>query len=124
MYSEVFQVQQADTAKFTPKLRWLLEKQSVITMITAAEVYFRDMLDGIFRVCRPESFRPVLKEIYKSKHDIDDLLDFHVRRVHPLELVADSFNFQNPAVVASVFDKADQETTVEIRDCNEFSRER
>ena len=63
MYSEVLEVQQADTSKFAPKLRWLLEKQSVITMITASEVYFRDMLDGIFRVCKPEAFRPVLKEI-------------------------------------------------------------
>ena len=105
MYSEVVEVQKADTSKLTPKLRWVLEKQSVITMITASEVYFRDMLDGIFRVCKPETFRPVLKEIYKSKHDIDDLLDFHVRRVHPLELVADSFNFQNPSIIASVFDK-------------------
>ena len=92
MYSEILEVQQANTSKFSPKLRWLLEKQSVITMITASEVYFRDMLDGIFRVCKPEAFRPVLKEIYKSKHDIDDLLDFHVRRVHPLELIVDSFN--------------------------------
>jgi hypothetical protein len=105
MYSEVLEVQQADTSKIAPKLCWVLEKQSVITMITATEVYFRDILDGIFRVCKPEAFRPVLKEIYKSKHDIDDLLQFHVNRVHPLALVADSFNFQNPAVIASVFDK-------------------
>jgi hypothetical protein len=105
MHDEIVEVQEADTSKLSLKLRWVLEKQSVITMITAVEVYFRDMLDGIFRVCKPEAFRPVLKEIYKSKHDIDELLDFHVRRVHPLELVANSFNFQNPDVIAAVFDK-------------------
>ncbi len=105
MYSEVLEVQKADTSKLTPKLRWVLEKQSVVTMITASEVYFRDMLDGIFRVCKPEAFRPVLKDIYRSKHDIDELLDFYLRRVHPLELIADSFNFQNPSIIASVFDK-------------------
>jgi len=105
MYSEVLEVHNADTSKFTPKLRWVLEKQAAITMITASEVYFRDMLDGIFRACKPEAFRPVLKDIYKAKHDIDELIDFHIRGVHPLELIADSFNFQNLAIISLVFDK-------------------
>ena len=105
MYSEVLQVEKLDSATVTPAIQWILEKQPVITMVTAVEVYFRDMLDGIFRLCKPEAFQPVLKELHKVKYDIDELLDFYVKRVHPVELVVDSFNFQNSAVIASVFSK-------------------
>lgn len=105
MYSEILQVEKVDSTTIAPEILWILEKQSVITMVTAVEVYFRDTLDGIFRLCKPDAFRPVLKDLHKAKYDIDELLEFYVKRVHPCELVVDSFNFQNPAIIASVFGK-------------------
>lgn len=103
MYSEALLVEKSNPEMMPTEFRWILEKQSVITMITAVEVYFRDTLDGIFRLCKPSAFQSALKDLHKAKYDIDELIEFHVKGVHPCELIVDSFNFQNPDAIASVF---------------------
>jgi len=103
LYQEVVALSNFNDNGTASPTRWAIEKQSVITIVTAVEVYFRDMLDCIFRLCKPVAFRPYLKQIHPLKYDIDDLIEFHVSRVHPLELIADNCNFQNPDEIAKVF---------------------
>jgi len=53
----------------------LLERSVVISGVTAIEVYFRDILDLMFKYCAPDFFAPNLKAIHPEKYDIDDLLE-------------------------------------------------
>jgi hypothetical protein len=96
------EVQNADLSEHT---KGILEKHSVITLVTAVEVYFRDMLDSIFRLCKPETFEGFLREFHKVKYDIEELIAIYKKNTHPLELVVDGCNFKNSDVVNSVFNK-------------------
>jgi hypothetical protein len=83
----------------------ILERSIVISTVTAIEVYYKDVLDGIFRMCSPDFFTPKLKHIHQNKYDIKDLCDFHEHQIHPLELVVTSQSFQNIEVIDKVFSK-------------------
>lgn len=83
----------------------LLERAVVISMVSAIEVYYKDVLDGIFRLCSPAFFEPHLKRIHPSKYDISELIEFYRKRVHPLELIAANQSFQNSGSIDSVFSK-------------------
>lgn len=85
--------------------RELLERSVVITFVTHVEVYFRDILDAIFKQCDPEYFLPKLKHIHQAKYDINDLIDMHVKEIHPLELVSSDASFQNAEKIEKVFSK-------------------
>ncbi len=89
----------------TSKHANLLERAVVITMVSAIEVYYKDVLDGIFRVCSPSFFEPHLKRIHATKYDIAELLEFYRNRVHPLELIAANQSFQNVDTIDAVFSK-------------------
>jgi hypothetical protein len=80
-----------------------LVKSHLINVVTAVEVYYRDMLDSVFRLCRPESFEGKLKKLHDKSYKIDDLLAIYVNRIHPLELVANSLSFQNISSIENVF---------------------
>ncbi|MEZ9337200.1 hypothetical protein AB4176_04885 [Vibrio splendidus] len=41
-----------------------LKNNQIINMVTAVEVYFRDMLDAIFKMCERESFEGKLKKLH------------------------------------------------------------
>jgi hypothetical protein len=81
----------------------LLERSIFICTVTAIEVYYKDVLDGIFRVCSPSFFEPHLKKIHSNKYDILDLLEMYRNRVHPLELISLNQSFQNVETIDSVF---------------------
>jgi hypothetical protein len=83
--------------------KWLLQRAFVISVVTATEVYFRDMLDAIFRMCKSEVFLPKLRDLHKAKYDIDDLVSIYVHRVHPCELILDGLSFQRVDTVERVF---------------------
>lgn len=83
--------------------KWLLQRSFVISLVTATEVYFRDMLDAIFRMCKPDVFLPKLRDLHKAKYDIDDLVSIYVKRVHPCELILDGLSFQRVDTVERVF---------------------
>jgi hypothetical protein len=83
----------------------LLERSVVISAVTAIEVYYRDVLDGIFRYCSPDFFEPKLKQLHADKYDISDLLDMYDNKIHPLELVSNSQSFQNIEKIERVFSK-------------------
>ncbi|TMV10844.1 HEPN domain-containing protein [Arenibacterium halophilum] len=83
----------------------LLERSVVITFVTYVEVYFRDMLDAIFRKCAPSFFIPKLKHIHSLKYDIEDLIDIYKRQIHPLELVSSEASFQSVEKIDKVFSK-------------------
>lgn len=83
--------------------KWLLQRGFVISTVTATEVYFRDMLDAVFRTCKPEAFLPKLCEIHKAKYDIDDLIAIYVHRLHPCELILDGISFQRVDTIGRVF---------------------
>lgn len=83
----------------------LLERSVVITFVTHVEVYFRDMLDAIFRQCDPDFFTPKLKHIHNQKYGIEDLIEIYKRQIHPLELVSSDSSFQNIDKIDRVFSK-------------------
>lgn len=83
----------------------LLERSVVITFVTYVEVYFRDMLDSIFRYCDPNYFLPLLKHIHQNKYSIDELLHIYKMQIHPLELVSSDMSFQNAEQIEKVFSK-------------------
>lgn len=80
-----------------------LLKSHVINVVTAVEVYYRDMLDSIFRLCKPSSFEDKLKKFHDHSYKIDDLVEMHAHGIHPLELVASSLNFQNIQSIEKIF---------------------
>jgi len=83
----------------------LMERAVVICTVTAVEVYFRDMLDAVFRVCSPDFFRPKLRHLHPEKYEIDELLAVYEHRIHPLELVSAGQSFQNTQQIERVFSK-------------------
>jgi len=72
-----------------------LVKSHVINIVTAVEVYYRDMLDSVFRICAPSSFEDKLRKLHDKSYKIDDLVAIYVNRIHPLELIASNHSFQN-----------------------------
>lgn len=88
-----------------PKFTGLVERSAVISTVTAIEVYYRDILDFIFRYCAPEFFEPHLKHIFPEKLDIVDLLDVFRNNLHPLELVSAAQSFQNADRIDKTFAK-------------------
>ena len=87
------------------KISALIERSIVITLVTAIEVYYRDLLDFVFRYSSPKFFEPHLKVIFQDKFDIVDLLEVYRHQVHPLELVSASQSFQNADRIDKVFSK-------------------
>nr|WP_321482589.1 HEPN domain-containing protein [uncultured Cohaesibacter sp.] len=85
--------------------RNLLERSVVIAFVTHVEVYFRDMLDAIFKHCNPDFFIPKLKQIHNIKYDIEDLIDIYRKQIHPLELVSSDISFQNADKIEKIFSK-------------------
>ncbi len=94
---EVSDLGASDTTKET------LLKGHIINTVTAVEVYYRDMLDSVFRLCNPSSFNEKLNKLHDKNYKIDDLIELYVNRVHPLELVASSLSFQNIQSIDKVF---------------------
>ena len=88
-----------------PKITTLIERSAVISTVTAIEVYYRDILDFIFRYCSTTFFEPHLKQLFPEKFDISDLLEVYRHQVHPLELVAAAQSFQNADRIDKVFSK-------------------
>jgi len=87
------------------KVTTLVERSAVISTVTAIEVYYRDILDFIFRYCTPTFFEPHLKQLFPEKFDISDLLEVYRHQVHPLELVSAAQSFQNADRIDKVFSK-------------------
>jgi hypothetical protein len=78
-------------------------KSHVINIVTAVEVYYRDMLDAIFKMCSPSSFEHKLKKLHDKSYKIDDLIAMYKKSVHPLELIASNHSFQNTNNIDRVF---------------------
>ncbi len=89
--------------EFPQQFSLLLERSIVITAVTAIEVYYRDMLDAMFRHCTPEFLEPKLKHLHSEKYDIIDILDIYRHRIHPVELITSNQSFQNIERIDKVF---------------------
>lgn len=87
------------------KIIILVERSVVISMVTAIEVYFRDILNFIFQNCNTDFFLPHLKHIHPEKYEIKELIDFYNHKFHPLELISASQSFQNADQIDRVFSK-------------------
>lgn len=88
-----------------PKITGLVERSAIISTVTAIEVYYRDILDFIFRYCTPTFFEPHLKHLYPEKFDIGDLLEVYRHELHPLEIVSAAQSFQNSERIDKIFSK-------------------
>lgn len=80
-----------------------LMNSHVINSVTALEVYYKDMVDSIFKLCKPSSFEKKLKKLHDKTYKIDDLLDIYVHSIHPLSLIANNLSFQNIYNIDKVF---------------------
>lgn len=83
----------------------LMERAVVVGAVTAVETYYKDILEMIFKTCSPEFIKPVLRDIHRTKYDIDDLVLMHENSVHPLELIVTNQSFQNADTIEAVFTK-------------------
>lgn len=90
---------------FQNEFSHLIERSIVISFISAVEVYYKDILDSIFKLCKPSFIREPLKHIHQAKYDINDLIELHVERIHPCELITNSLSFQNVESIERVFSK-------------------
>jgi hypothetical protein len=81
----------------------LIERSIIISTVTAIEVYYRDMLDFVFKYCSPKFFEPKIKFLHSQKYDILELWDIYSHNIHPLELVSNSQSFQNVEHIEKVF---------------------
>jgi len=88
-----------------PKITGLVERSAVISTVTAIEVYYRGIIDFIFRYCTPAFFEPHLKHLFPEKFEISDLLDAYRHNLHPLELVSAAQSFQNADRIDKTFAK-------------------
>lgn len=86
-----------------PEFILLLERSVVITAVTAVEVYYRDMLDAIFRYCAPTFLEPKLKNLHPEKYDIISILDIYRHKIHPVELLINNQSFQSVEKIDKVF---------------------
>lgn len=91
------------TLNISKATTWLIQRSLVISTVTAMEVYFREMLDGIYRMCRPESFESKFRDLHKNKYDIDEILELYKNSVNPCELVLDGLSFQRIDNIERVF---------------------
>lgn len=98
--SALLEVSELGASKTTKEA---LLKGHIINTVTAVEVYYRDMLDLVFRLCKPEAFNEKLKKLHDKNYKIDDLIEIYINRVHPLELVASSLSFQNIESIEKIF---------------------
>lgn len=80
-----------------------LLRSHIINTVTAIEVYYRDKLDSVFKLCKPESFTNKLKSWHDKSYKIDELIELYVHKVHPLELIANNLNFQNTHNIEKTF---------------------
>jgi hypothetical protein len=80
-----------------------LLKSHIINTVTAIEVYYKDILDSVFRVCKSSAFVDKLAKLHDSSYRIGDLVEMHVASVHPLELIASNQSFQNIKSIDTVF---------------------
>ncbi|PTO95124.1 hypothetical protein CWO08_12380 [Vibrio sp. 10N.286.48.B8] len=80
-----------------------LKNNQIINMVTAVEVYFRDILDAIFKMCERESFEGKLKKLHDKNYKIDEVIAIYENKIHPLELISTSLGFQNTDNINKVF---------------------
>ncbi len=80
-----------------------LLKSHLINAVTAVEVYYRDILDSVFRLCNPLVFENKLKKLHDHNYKINDLINIYVNRIHPLELVASNLSFQSVKNIDKTF---------------------
>lgn len=80
-----------------------LLKNHIINLVTAIEIYYKDMLDAIFRLCKPSSYESKLKKIHDKNYRINDIVNLYNNRIHPLELIVSSQSFQSIETIDKVF---------------------
>lgn len=91
--------------EFPPEFTLLLERSIIISAVTAVEVYYRDMLDAIFRYCTPTFLEPKLKHLHPEKYDIIDVLNIYMHKIHPVELISSNQSFHNVEKIDKIFSK-------------------
>ncbi|TKG17757.1 hypothetical protein [Vibrio lentus] len=80
-----------------------LKNNQIINMVTAVEVYFRDMLDAIFKMCERDSYHSKLRKLHDKNYKIDEVIAIYENKIHPLELISTSHSFQNTDNINRVF---------------------
>ena len=80
-----------------------LKNNQIINMVTAVEVYFRDMIDAIFRMCDRDVFDSKLRKLHDKNYKIDEVIAIYENKIHPLELISASHSFQNTENINKVF---------------------
>ena len=78
-------------------------KANVVYFVTLFEVYFRDMLDLIFKVCKPEIFISKIDKIHERKYKFSEILSLSSSATNPLDLLASSLNFQKWSFIEETF---------------------
>ena len=98
--SALLEVSELGASKSTKEA---LLKGHIINTVTAVEVYYRDMLDLVFKLCEPKSYNENLRRLHDKNYKIDEIIELYINKVNPLELISSSLSFQNIESIDKVF---------------------
>ncbi|KUJ75763.1 hypothetical protein AVO42_10800 [Thiomicrospira sp. XS5] len=88
-------IQELEKLSVSTETKDTILKAHVINTVTAVEVYYRTLVDSVFKTCSPKSFEKTLIKLHDKSYKIDDLIVMYKNSIHPLELVASNLNFQS-----------------------------
>ena len=98
--SALLEVSELGASKSTKEARL---KGHIINTVTAVEVYYRDMLDLVFKLCEPKAYNENLRRLHDKNYKIDEIIELYINKVNPLELISSSLSFQNIESIDKVF---------------------
>jgi hypothetical protein len=73
-------------------------------IVTAMEVYFRDSLSAIFRLCKYESFSGKLNNLLKKKYSVDEIIELESEGLHFLQVIPSEMSFQSIQSIGGNYD--------------------
>ncbi|OOG24108.1 hypothetical protein B1C78_09275 [Thioalkalivibrio denitrificans] len=89
--------------KVTENLVPLIERAAIIGMVTAVEVYYKDVLNLVFKLYPIENYESQIRRLHARKYDILDLVRIHQNKIDPIEVILSSFSFQSVDAIDNVF---------------------
>jgi len=85
------------------RTRWMVQKGYVIMMVSAVEVYFRDMFDFMIKQSLKYGHTVKLQGLHKKRYDVDEIHSHIQDEISPYELVVNSVNFQNYKAIEEAY---------------------
>lgn len=80
-----------------------IQSAHIINSVTSFEVYFRDTIDAIFRLCKPDLYYKNLDKVFKRKYSVTEMIDIFEGDNHPLATLPDERPIQSTKAAFEIF---------------------